>query len=1115
MKSIRIALGLMSLAAVAFGQGDRGTITGTVSDPAGAVVANAAVEARHIETGAVYDTASTTTGNYTLAQLPVGSYEVSVTVPGFKKYVRSGLTVQVADTLRVDIGLEVGAATESVTVNEEAPLLKTESGELSHNVSGKDLDDLPVLAIGAAAGSSSVRNPTTVAELVPGTFVNANVNLKVNGAPGNTSSFRVEGQDASNGYVAAVPAQVQPGVDSIQEVTIQTSNFAAEYGQVGGGFFNYTMKSGTNRLHGSLYDYFVNEALDAGIPYTVNPVHPDQHVRTVSRRNDYGFTIGAPVVLPKIYNGHDKTFLFFSWEQFREFETINGQADTVPTVAYRAGNFQTALTGRNLCPATNTNCDPLGRPILEGTVYDPSTQRLAPNGQLVRDPFPGNIVPVTAMDPVALKIQGLIPLPNVAGGGLVNNGIYPYISDRVTGVPSFKIDQIISPQDKLSFFFSEIYTGSAYSNTTGGADGLPEPITSAIGTFITSHMYRLNYERTLTPTLLFHFGAGYQDEYFADDKKTLDYNAATQLGLVGATVPRMFPSITNASGAQGGVKTLSSGTNRHIYYEKPTSNTSLTWVKDNHTFKFGGEARFEGVPTTLYSDTNGVYNFSPNETALPSTQGQSLQGGTIGMPYASFLLGLVDGVTVAYPPTLKLAKQQWGAFAQDTWKISRKLTLDYGLRYDYGNYPKEEHGLVPDFSASTPNSTAGGRLGAVIFEGEGAGRCNCDFAHNYPWAFGPRLGAAYQLTSKTVLRAGWGIVYNTTPGNDGATSSIPSPGTVTSPSFDQAVMTLRNGIPFSPTPWPNFNQGQFPYPNSLISPKVDIDQNAGRPARQMQWSIGLQQAIGKNLAVEAAYVANRGAWWNAPGLVDANALTPQILSAVGLNINNTADQQLLASPLNSSLAATRGFNKLPYAGFPATSTVAQSLRPFPQFSSVQELWALLGKTWYDSLQAKVTKRLSRGLSATSVFTWSRSLTMGQNIDPSNLGLGNATINDVFNRGNNKYLSQFDQPLQLNTSLSYIVPKPRSSSATAMAGKPLSVDCARLDRIGFRRLCQRHAHRSTVRAEFAQHHHAARCGGADRGRRLYRHPTNGPAHLCQPRPGPASVCGGPQLPLLRP
>jgi len=1018
-------------ALVLLAQGDRGTITGAIADPAGAIVPAAPIEAHNVETGAVYSTQSTATGNYTLSQLPAGNYEISVNVPGFKKYTRQGLRVEVALTLRIDITLEVGSAAESITVTEAAPLLKTESGEMSHNVTGQRLNDLPVLSVGAAAGSSSIRNPTSVVQLVPGTFLIANNNLKVNGAPNNTSSFRIEGQDASNGYVAAVPAQVQPSVDAIQEVTIQTSNFAPEYGQVGGGFFNYTMKSGTNQIHGTLYDYYVNEVFNAGVPFTVSPGNPNQHIRTVERRNDYGFTFGGPVVLPKIYDGHDKTFLFFNWEQFREFKNINAQSVTVPIQAYRDGDFRRALTGRNLCPTATPNCDPLGRPIMEGTVYNPASQRLAPNGQIIRDPFDSNFVPAIVRDPVFLKVQALIPLPNAQANALVNNGIYPYVSDRVTSIPSFKIDHSLSAKDKLAFFFSRIETGSQYSNTTGGADGLPEPITQAIGTFIWSRMYRLNYERTLTPAVLFHFGAGYQDEFFGDDKAVTNYNAEKELGLRGATVPRMFPSFVGASNAQGGVKTLSSGTNRNIFYQKPTANTSLTWVKDNHTYKFGGEMRIEGIPTLLYSSTNGVYNFNAAQTGLPSTQGQTLQGGTVGFPYASFMMGRVNSARVAYPPYLRLGKSMWGFFAQDTWKLSRKLTLDYGLRYDYGTYHREQYGRIPNFSMGTANPSAGGHLGAVIFEGDGPGHCSCSFAKNYPFAFGPRIGAAYQINSKTVLRAGWGIVYNGTPDNNGASANIPVPVDVNAPAFGEPVMILQTGIPFAPQPWPDLNPGQFPVPGTLTAPKLAIDQNAGRPARQMQWSIGLQREIGKNLAVEAAYVANRGVWWSAPALIDVNAISPQILSQYGLDLNSANDRALLAARLNSPAATARGFHtRLPYSGFPATATVAQSLRPFPQFTSVQHLWSPLGKTWYDSLQAKVTKRFSYGLSFTSVFTWQKTLTLAADASPGNLSLGGAAINDVFNRAQNKYLSSYDQPFLFNTALNYTVPSFQFGGGTA-------------------------------------------------------------------------------------
>jgi hypothetical protein len=225
----------------AFAQTDRGTITGTVADATKAVIPGANVTATNTETRAKYETVSTETGNYTLSQLPGGVYEVTVELPGFKKSVRQGVTVLAATTVRIDVALEVGGANEEVTVSADAPLLRTESGELSHNIRTDALDALPVLPFGAAAGSSGIRNPTAMAGLLPGAYVVPNATVKVNGAPGNTASYRVEGQDASNGQVPATQAQVQPSVDALQEITVLTSNFSAEYGQVGGGMFNYVV----------------------------------------------------------------------------------------------------------------------------------------------------------------------------------------------------------------------------------------------------------------------------------------------------------------------------------------------------------------------------------------------------------------------------------------------------------------------------------------------------------------------------------------------------------------------------------------------------------------------------------------------------------------------------------------------------------------------------------------------------------------------------------------------------------------------------------------------------------------------------------------------------------
>ena len=290
MRKFVAVLAIFVASNLALGQSDRGTITGTVVDPAGAVVANASVVARNLQTAGLYPAATSGTGNYTIPQLPPGSYEITLSVPGFKQYVRTGLTVQVAQTLRVDIALEVGSNTESVTVTADAPLLKTESGELSHNVTASSMNALPVLGIGSGqAGAAGIRNPNAVARLIPGTYWAPNSNLRVNGAPMNTQSYRIEGQEAQNTGTSGVPAQNQPSVDAIQEMAIQTSNFSAEFGQVGGGYFNITMRSGTNQYHGSGYDYIVNEAFGAGTPFTDDGTGRNERPR--QRRQDYGFTI--------------------------------------------------------------------------------------------------------------------------------------------------------------------------------------------------------------------------------------------------------------------------------------------------------------------------------------------------------------------------------------------------------------------------------------------------------------------------------------------------------------------------------------------------------------------------------------------------------------------------------------------------------------------------------------------------------------------------------------------------------------------------------------------------------------------------------------------------------
>ena len=782
---LRLVVLLLVATIAMFAQSDRGTITGTIADPAGAVVANATIEARNVGTGSVFPVASSATGNYTIAQLPSGNYEINVSVPGFKKYTRQGLTVQAAQTVRVDIALEVGSAAESVTVTEETPLLKTESGDLSHVITTERLDALPLMQTGAVAGSSGIRNPYNVVALMPGSYYSptgsVGPTVRINGGVSNSETVLIEGMDATNSLGQGASQQNQPGADSIQEWAVQTSNYAAEFGQAGNAIMNVTMRSGTNQYHGSAYEYYANEAFNAGQPFTNDG---NGHlIRTQQRRNDYGYTIGGPVRIPKVYDGRNKSFFFFNWEQYLISQKMLPAAISVPTAAYRQGNFLGALL------PTKLGTDPLGNAIFGNQIYDPTT-RVTVGNQIVTSAYVNNTIPSSQFDPVAAKIQNLIPVPTNSSLS-VNNFQHTFLSDRHTEVPSIKVDQSLGSKDKLSFFWNRTITRCLYC---AGALGLPQPIDGDIGTYIHAHSERLNWDHTLSPTLLLHLGAGWSQNDLGQPAATPDFDACGQLGLCGPfDRPATFPvlaGLTNAT--SGGVATLGQGSHSDSIFEQSSGIASLTWVKNNHTFKFGGELRNQGDLAVSRSNLNGTYTFSQAQTALPyvvqASATATLQGNTIGFPYASFLLGLVNNAEVHPSSDARLGKVQWGFYAQDNWKITRKLTLDYGLRYDYSTRFKEQYGRSPDFSAGVANPSAGGHLGAVIYENT----CNCNFGQNYPFAFGPRLGVAYQITSKTVLRAGFGIAYTGTPQYNLGGGAISATNPIgPSPNAGLPIMTLQ------------------------------------------------------------------------------------------------------------------------------------------------------------------------------------------------------------------------------------------------------------------------------------------------------------------------------------
>jgi len=1090
MRPILCSLCLLLTISAAFAQTDRGTITGTIADPTGAMIGGTAVTAKNTQSGAEYQAASTATGNFTLALLPAGTYELTATMTGFKKYVRPGIIVSVAQVVRIDVALEVGQLSEVVTVEAESPLLKTESGELSHNVSYDRADSIPLLSIGGAAGFGNIRNPLQVITLLPGAqFANDNT-LRINGMPSSSQTIRIEGQDATSGMWREVNQTNQSGLDAIQEVSIQTSNFAAEYGQAGGGYINYTMKSGANRIHGSAYDYNVNEAYNAGTPYTNDGT--GAHIQNRQRRNDYGFTFGGPVYIPKVYDGRDKTFFFFTFEQFREtLSYIDGASFlTVPTAAYMAGDFSAAL-GTKPAPLTvggKAVTDPLGRTLYQNEIFNPFNTSPGPGGTTVRNPFMGcdglhmNVICTTPgnanyapFDPVAAKMQSLLPQPRgVNAANLTNNFAVPaYSNFNHRTIPTAKIDYNLSPKVKLSGFFSENIA------TSPGNTGTQNYVWSGVAP-TNNHSYtsRINVDVTLRPTLLFHAGVGLMYTTTPGQFKTYDQS---QLGFTNEFVAAIFPYTTVGTGV-GNTGGLS--TSLGPYYPsriqkdiKPTSNASLTWVKGNHTIKAGGELMLEGLPITNYSRAGGIENFSAQQTSNTWETGQGFNS-TTGFPYASFLLGTTSSINYSQITDTRLGNHSLGLYLQDSWKVARRLTLDYGLRYDLQTLLREQYGRMQSANFGEVNSLivpAGASLG-LPGKMDYEATCNCRFGQTYKFAFGPRLGLAYQINSKTVLRAGAGVMYSTAPNNAMLSLSVADWYQLFPASYGMSAISLQTGNPQPGLVWPDFSNH---YPAETVpgvrppaAPFISIANNAGRPPRIIQWSIGLQREIARNIVLEASYVGNRGAWWTAPLLAtqNYNGLTPQGLLAermygdtTGIDITSS-DRLLINQPIatnvkgvmvpNSAIAA-----KFPalakitnagtpaiatidavYKGFPATYSLGQALRTYPQWLGVPPfLGPPLGDTWYDSLQMKLTKRFSHGLDLQTAFTWQKELILGANSDTSYFTPGTVRTNDVYNRMSNKQISSLSKPLMLVISFSYITPKLNASGAAFRALSGLARD----------------------------------------------------------------------------
>ncbi len=717
----RWTLSSIAFLSICFAQSSRGTITGTINDATGAPVPDVNVSALNLSTSVSYTAKTSSTGNYAVQQLPEGSYKVTIEKTGFKTFVDDNVNLSVAQTLTLNATLQIGQVNQSVEVTAAANAVQTNTSELATAVTRQLVIDLPLSITG------NMRNPESFMFLTPG-VTGTTANTQINGSQSRSKEVLLDGIGSTSPESGGILFSY-PSVEAISEFELLGADFNAEYGRTGGGFEIFTTRSGTNQFHGSLFDYLRNNVFDARGFYA--PTTP------VNRQNEYGVVLGGPVWIPKLYKGTNRTFFHFVWSGFRYQQGAANNVISIPPAAFRQGNFSGLVNSA-------------GQPV---TIYDPATTTIV-NGVATRQAFPGNQIPMSRFSAVSQKILPLIPDPT--NSKLLNNYLAIGSNQVTRDQVDVKIDHNFSDRNRINGFFYE----GRYPTTA--ADQLPQPLSYSWVNQYNSYWLRIGDDFILSPNMVNHIGLGFtrEGQYWSNQQTQQDW--ATMLGLTGVSTGagRSFPQVTFSDGYSTWANTGGAGKSVGEQVNETYQLTdSFSWLRANHAIKFGVDIRWLMTNGADFFNSEGTFNFSPLETALPTASGST------GNSFASFLLGAVDSASrnvLGYVPSNRY--HYVAGYVQDDWKATRHLTINYGLRYEI-YFPRTElHGNLSAFDPTIPNPGAGGLLGAIAFLGSGAGRTGkTSFASVDYKNFGPRLAMAYAFNDKTVFHAGYGIYY--APGN--------------------------------------------------------------------------------------------------------------------------------------------------------------------------------------------------------------------------------------------------------------------------------------------------------------------------------------------------------------
>lgn len=965
-KTLAIVFALAACISSGYAQESRGTITGRVIDSTGAVVQGADVRVRNHETGAIVAARTNESGNFTAPYLSPGMYDVTAEAAGFKKTERPGIQVRVNDVLSVELKLEVGSAAETIEVQGGAPLLEASNVSLGQVIEQRQIENLPIQA----------GNANELVLLTPGVINSTNLRQRKSSFNSASSQFTTNGNALySNEYtVDGVPDTFFNGggnpliafqlpENAVSEFKVQTSSFDAVVGHTPGAVLNTVTKSGTNDFHGEVHEWLINSRLDASTFFqnasgAAKPAYQD---------NRYGASLGGPVRLPKIYTGKSKSFFFFGWEG-NQWGKPTANIGTVPTGAEKNGDFSALLK--------------LGS---QYQIYDPLTTQPAANGRYTRAPFPGNVVPSDRIDPVAKAIQSYYAAPNTSGTSAGQNN-YTRNTKDVFDYNVFvgRFDHNFSDRNRLFVRLNRdgyYETDSAfYNNMAGGLNltrinrgGVVDDVIVISPSTIIDVRYGVNQEET--PENRPSRGM---------DLSTLGFskNLLSLLDPKTQTFPQVYLNTKapanrcagSCTGTFSGFGNFNSGDGTLTGIIHDWAGT-VTTLRGSHTLKYGVDARlyrgfgffggFDVSPQLVYTP---AYTNGPNDNSPVAPLGQE---------YASFLLGIPTAGQITRSASFATQSAYYAAFLQDDWKLTRRLTVNLGLRYEYESPLSERYDrVVRGFDRTTVNPIAVQAtaayaknpipqipldqfkvLGGLLYAGPG----KHDLWDGRQCNLLPRVGLAYQLNPRTVLRGGYGIFYDTIAIN--RTPAIQTGYTASTP----IQASLDNGLHY-------IASTANPFPNGLLAPQgsaAGLQTNLGQsltvyPVNRFQpysqrWTFDVQWTLFKDFMVDVGYLGNKA-----------------IHLQVDRNINATPNQYLSRSPFRdqATINALSATVPNPFYGiksiYPKSIAVSDLLRPYPQFGDITETQPI-GYSWYHALQVRAEKRFSAGVQAGMSYTFSKNM----------------------------------------------------------------------------------------------------------------------------------------------